>query len=134
MDPRSRSKKPALSKQPTRLAAALSFAAFAFGANAPAMAGSFYHDHAYADSYGNLVIYSPAGYKAIVVGKGYLAPKLAEATGKTPHIVYGSAATGVLSYLADRCARSAVIVHGRSYMYGLPDHAVPVLADDYCDR
>jgi hypothetical protein len=134
MDPRSVWTKPAILKKLARLAAALSCAAFAFGANAPAMAGSFYHDHAYADSYGNLVIYSPAGYKAIVVGKGYLAPKLAEATGKAPHIVYGSAAPGPVSYLADRCARSAVLLHGRSYMYGLPENVVPVPADDYCDR
>lgn len=123
-----------LSKNLARLAAALSVAAFFFGVNMPAMAGSFYHDHAYADSYGNLVIYSPAGYKAIVVGKGYLAPKLAEATRKAQPAVHGSVAPGAVYYLADRCARSAVILHGRSYMYGLPDNVVPVPADDYCNR
>jgi hypothetical protein len=115
------------------LAGGLSLAVIA-GGNTPARADSFYHDHAYADSYGNLVVYSPAGYKAIVVGKGYLAPKLAAATRKGPKVVYGSPAPGVAYYLADRCARSAVIVHGRSYMYGLPEHVVPVLADEYCDR
>jgi hypothetical protein len=116
------------------LAASLSVAALFFGANMPAMAASFYHDHAYADSYGNLVIYSPAGYKAIVVGKGYLAPRLAKATRNAHPTVHGSAAPGSVYYLADRCARSAVILHGRSYMYGLPDNVVPVPADDYCNR
>lgn len=122
-----------LSKNPARLAAGLSLAAFFLGVNAPAMAGSFYHDHAYSDSYGNLVIYSPAGYKAIVVGKGYLAPKLAEATRKAHPAVRGPVVPGAY-FLADRCARSAVILHGRSYMYGLPDNVVPVPADDYCNR
>jgi hypothetical protein len=105
-----------------------------FGANTPATAGSFYHDHAYADSYGNLVIYSPAGYKAIVVGKGYLAPKLAAASEKTAQVARGQAVPGTVYYLADRCARSAVLLHGRSYMYGLPENVVPVPADEYCGR
>lgn len=132
MEARSHSKKPAL-KRSIGVAAAMSLAVL-FGANTPATAGSFYHDHAYADSYGNLVIYSPAGYKAIVVGKGYLAPKLAAETGKVPHIARGAAAPGAVYYLADRCARSAVLLHGRSYMYGLPENVVPVPADEYCDR
>jgi hypothetical protein len=134
MDPRSLAKIPSLLKKAAGLTAALPLAALLFGAHAPAAAGSLYHDHAYADSYGNLVIYSPAGYKAIVVGKGYLAPKLAEATGKPHHAVHGPAAPGAVYYLADRCARSAVLLHGRSYMYGLPENVVPVPADDYCDR
>jgi len=125
---------PSHSKKLTGAAALFFFAAFAFGVDAPASAGSFYHDHAYADSYGNLVIYSPAGYKAIVVGKGYLAPKLAAATGKAPQIAQGPAVPGAAYELADRCARSAVLLHGRSYMYGLPENVVPVPADEYCDR
>ena len=42
-------------------------------ASGPAEAGWFYRDHAYADSFGNLVIYSPAGYKRIIVGQGHRA-------------------------------------------------------------
>lgn len=132
MEAHSHSKGPSRSKRSVGLAAVAAVVALA--ASAPASAGSFYHDHAYADSYGNLVIYSPAGYKAIVVGKGYLAPKLAAETGKVPHIARGAAAPGAVYYLADRCARSAVLLHGRSYMYGLPENVVPVPADEYCDR
>lgn len=131
MEARSHSKKPALKRS---IGAGAMFLASFFGAHAPALAGSFYHDHAYADSYGNLVIYSPAGYKAIVVGKGYLAPKLAAASEKTTHVARGQAVPGAVYYLADHCARSAVLLHGRSYMYGLPENVVPVPADEYCGR
>ena len=37
-------------------------------------------DHVYADSFGNLVIHSPAGYKRIIVGEGHLAKELSDFT------------------------------------------------------
>jgi len=98
---------------------------------APAAADSFYRDHAYADSFGNLVVYSPAGYKRIVVGKGYLAARLASAgESDGPHVVRLHRALGHHTYI--RRGECAVLLHGRSYMYGLPDNVVPVPAKD-CD-
>ena len=54
----------------------------AFALAAPAAAGGLYREHAYADSFGNLVVYAPSGYKRIVVGKGYLADRVASAAGE----------------------------------------------------
>jgi hypothetical protein len=103
----------------------------AFALAAPAAADSFYHDHAYADSFGNLVVYAPSGYKRIVVGKGYLADRVASADeGSGPHIVRLHRAPGQYAYI--RRGECAVLLHGRSYMYGLPDNVVPVPAKD-CD-
>jgi hypothetical protein len=104
---------------------------------APAAADSyFYRDHAYADSFGNLVVYSPSGYKRIVVGKGYLADKLASAAESDgPRVVHLHRAPGNYTYVRHPYAyrgECAVLLHGRSYMYGLPDNVVPVPAKD-CD-
>ena len=46
-----------------------------------ALAWSRYRDHVYADSFGNLVIQSPSGYKRIVVGQGHLAKELSSYEG-----------------------------------------------------
>jgi len=103
---------------------------------APATADSFYRDHAFADSFGNLVVYSPSGYKRIVVGKGYLADRLASAAESDgPHVVRLHDASRHHAYVRDTYARRgecAVLLHGRSYMYGLPENVVPVPAKD-CD-
>ena len=102
----------------------------------PAAADSFYRDHVYADSFGNLVVYSPAGYKRIVVGKGYLADRLASAgESDGPRVVRLRRAPGHHTYIRRTYAHRgecAVLLHGRSYMYGLPDNVVPVPAKD-CD-
>jgi hypothetical protein len=110
---------------------ALTGAAALLAAPLPATAGH-YHEHIYADAYGNLIIYSPSGYKQIVVGKGYLAEKLAAATGtaKEPKVLsLGRVPYGYYS----RCDYRAVLLHGRSYMYGLPDNVVPTPAYDDCE-
>jgi hypothetical protein len=87
----------------------------------PAYADSLYHDQVHADSFGNLVIYSSAGYKRIVVGKGHLAPEFAG--------LYDDRAERYEEPAARRaCNRQPVLLHGRSYMYGLPDNVVPVPA------
>ena len=106
----------------------------AFAMAAPSAAESFYRDHAYADSFGNLVVYAPSGYKRIVVGKGYLADKLANAAESDgPHVVRLRRAPGHYSYVRhSHRGVCAVLLHGRSYMYGLPDNVVPVPAKD-CD-
>ena len=96
-----------------------------------ASADGRYHDRVYADSFGNLIIYSAAGYKRIVVGEGHLAKELAGYTGsRGPAVVYLDRPNGVRGYVRD-CP--PVLLKGRSYMYGLPEHVVPEPARDYCD-
>lgn len=99
---------------------------------AAASAGGIYKEHVYADSFGNLVVDSAAGYKRIVVGKGYLADELAannRADG--PKVVYFDRPQRAHERRAyhPRHRRSChgVLLHGRSYMYGLPDNVVPEL-------
>ena len=85
-------------------------------------------DRVYADSFGNLVIHSAAGYKRIVVGEGHLAKELGAYT--------GSDEPAIVEYEPGRIVVRdcpAVLLKGRSYMYGLPDHVVPQPALDYCD-
>jgi hypothetical protein len=105
------------------LMAALAAAAVMLGAVA-SEAGQRKRDYAYADSYGNLIVYSRAGYKRIVVGQGHLAAELNEYSGigdDEPNVVR----------LNDRynlvidCYRPPVLLKGRSYMYGLTDGELP---------
>lgn len=108
-----------------RLVAALTAAVAMLGV-APSEAGQRKRDYAYADSYGNLVVYSRAGYKRIVVGQGHLAAEFNEYGGgeiddRDPRVVR----------LNDRynlvidCYRPPVLLKGRSYMYGLADGELP---------
>lgn len=97
----------------------------------PATAGDRYREKVHADSFGNLVIYSAAGYKRIVVGAGYLAPEF--------NATLGDDRPGIVNYEEGhsyrgriRCNRKPVLLHGRSYMYGLPDNVVPTPAGT-CD-
>jgi len=48
---------------------ALAIALATGGLTAAADAASRYRDHVYADSFGNLIVYSRAGYKRIVVAR-----------------------------------------------------------------
>ena len=114
-----------------RLNAGLSrkyFAAFAVAAMAaacavPASAGMRHHDRVYADSFGNLVIDSAAGYKRILVGEGKLAKELSAYTGAgRPEVAYAD------EYGHHDCYRPPVFVKGRSYMYGLADGEMPDLS------
>ena len=107
------------------LATSLAFAS-AVAVAVPASADFFdpATERAYADSYGNLVINSRAGYKRIVVGQGHLAPRQTAEDG--PSVVYlDDQAYRVRNIY--RCAGRPGIVHGRSYMYGLPDGVVRVI-------
>ncbi|TPI45198.1 hypothetical protein FJW05_19155 [Mesorhizobium sp. B2-9-1] len=100
--------------------AAATLAALAIAA--PAEAGLRHHDRVYADSFGNLVIDSAAGYKRIVVGEGKLAKKLSEYTGTgQPDVAYDDADE-------PGCYQPPVLVKGRSYMYGLSDGEMPNLS------
>jgi hypothetical protein len=110
--------------------AALVLAATSFGFAAPAMAWSRHHDRVYADSLGNLVIDSAAGYKRIIVGEGRLAKKLSDYTSAgqpeaEPEVVYEDEA----DHISRRgCYQPPVFVKGRSYMYGLSDGEMPNLS------
>jgi hypothetical protein len=89
--------------------------------------GGRYRDRVYADSFGNLVVYSPSGYKRIVVGEGHMARRMG-AHRSGPDVVYLDEADRVPFYRG--CP--AVLLKGRSYMYGLPDHVVPEPSRDFC--
>lgn len=102
------------------LAAAAALAALAA---MPAAAGSV-KDRVYADSFGNLVIHSPSGYKRIIVGQG----EAAEAYNLTgsyyePEVVYLESERPKRHLR--RCHRPPYLWRGRSHMYGLPENVVP---------
>lgn len=83
-------------------------------------------DHVYADSFGNLVVESTAGYKRIIVGQGKLAKELSAYVGDDrPRVEYLDRSAAV--YGGD-CYRPPVFVKGRSYMYGLSDGEMPELS------
>ncbi|UCI08347.1 hypothetical protein [Mesorhizobium sp. B1-1-8] len=104
--------------------AATALAAFAATIAAPAEAGLRHHDRVYADSFGNLVIDSAAGYKRIIVGEGRHAKQLSSFTGAgQPDVIYDSDDAG-----APGCYQPPVFVKGRSYMYGLSDGEMPNLS------
>ncbi len=99
--------------------------AFVSAIAAPAEAGLRHHDRVYADSFGNLVIDSAAGYKRIIVGEGKLAKQLSEYTGAgQPAVVYDESDEAG----APGCYQPPVLVKGRSYMYGLSDGEMPNLS------
>ncbi len=83
-------------------------------------------DHVYADSFGNLVIESAAGYKRILVGEGKLARELSGYVGAgQPEVEYYRESD---STVERDCYRPPVFVKGRSYMYGLSDGEMPELS------
>ncbi|TKT82837.1 hypothetical protein [Aquamicrobium sp. LC103] len=104
--------------------AGLAALALTISAIGMANAGSLYEDQVHADSFGNLVVYSSAGYKRILVGKGYAAESY-NLTGSyhEPEILLYDAPPPQRRL---RCSRYPVVLHGRSYMYGLPRNVVPV--------
>ena len=61
---------------PVVFAAALMAGAAVVSLPDGAFAGNRLHDHVYADSFGNLIVQSPYGYKRIIVGEGSLAKEL----------------------------------------------------------
>jgi hypothetical protein len=92
-------------------------------ASAPVLAGGL-HDHVYADSFGNLIIHSPAGYKRIIVGEGHLAKELSEFTSAgEPEIVYLDEEDRVA--VVRECYRPPWLIKGRSYMYGFDQGEIP---------
>lgn len=92
-------------------------------------------DRVEADSFGNLVVWSSAGYKRIVVGKGHLAPELADfVDAGRPKVVHGADGRDEGRARRDgdavhyrHCYRPPVLLKGRDYMYGLADGELPVI-------
>ncbi len=110
----------------SRLAALMTVAALT-GVAAPAFAGTRHHDRVYADSFGNLVIDSAAGYKRILVGEGRLAKQLSDYTSAgQPKVVYENESDEISG--SRDCYRPPVFVKGRTYMYGLSDGEMPDLS------
>ena len=101
------------------------------GVAAPAHAGGSLHDRIYADSFGNLIVHSRSGYKRIVVGQGHLARELAayEGAGSGDGVVYLDGDDEAVPY---ECWKPAVLLKGRSYMYGLEDGELPDLPGKWC--
>lgn len=106
--------------------AGVGLAALCAGATAPASAFQN-NDHVYADSFGNLVVDSAAGYKRIVVGQGHMARHMVAATAAgEPRVVYLDGAERDATW--SDCYRPPVFVKGRSYMYGLSEGEMPELS------
>ncbi|UDL87563.1 hypothetical protein LGH82_20505 [Mesorhizobium sp. PAMC28654] len=114
------------SKSTSQRLCALIMSAMAVGFAAPAIAGTNTRDHVYADSFGNLVIESAAGYKRILVGEGKLAKELSAYTSAgQPKVLYQNESGDPIS--GNDCYRPPAFVKGRSYMYGLSDGEMPDL-------
>jgi len=114
------------SKSTSQRLRALIISALAVGFSAPAIAGAGHQDRVYADSFGNLVIDSAAGYKRIIVGEGKLAKELSAFTSAgQPKVLYEHESDDVIS--GNDCYRPPAFVKGRAYMYGLSDGEMPDL-------
>ncbi len=103
------------------------------GVSAPANAAGPASDRIYADSFGNLVIHSRSGYKRIVVGQGHLAQELAdyEQPRDRDDVIYLDDVNGDPAPMRE-CWKPAVLLKGRSYMYGLEDGELPDLPGKWC--
>ena len=104
----------------TAVAAAATMLAATF-VSGPALAAEDGRDRVHADSFGNLVIHSQAGYKRIIVGMGHVAEAY-QLTGSyyEPEVVELDRERNVR-----RCSRPPHVWHGRSHMYGLDRGQVP---------
>ena len=88
-------------------------------------------ERSYSDSFGNLVIISPSGYKRIVVGQGDLAET---SVSGAPDVIYFdepvySTSQHRFPEASYRCSGGAAVYRGRSYMYGLSRDEVAVLVN-----
>ena len=73
-------------------------------------------ERVYDDSFGNLIIISPSGYKRIVVGMGYIAAEM-EAEERARYAEGGR--------YHRHCEYRPVLWKGREQMWGLADGEVP---------
>lgn len=109
------------------LLTAIAFTVPGLLAMSPAQADSLRTgDVVYADSFGNLVVESAAGYKRIVVGAGHRAAELRNfVASDEPTVLYAEREGMVRT----DCYRPGLWLQGRSHMYGLsPGDAPPMAA------
>lgn len=92
----------------------------------PAMAGGLFGETRFTDSFGNLIIHSPSGYKRIVVGQGDTSDRYIQSGFDKPKVAYLERRRGRILLREDEPYRYGALLKGRSYMYGLPDNVVPV--------
>lgn len=109
----------------TLAAGALALAAL-FSTSASGVAGDRTDAFVYADRYGNLVIHAASGFKRIIVGEGHRLDAVAPVDTGEPEVIVFDESAATDSVRSRRCPHG-VLVKGRSYMYGLPDNALPVL-------
>jgi hypothetical protein len=102
--------------------AAAAFAAALILALAPASAGGRLKERVYDDSFGNLIIVSPSGYKRIVVGMGHIAVEM-EAERQQEAAAWAPESGHPRAYR--HCYRPPVLWKGRGYMHGLADGEIP---------
>lgn len=103
---------------------ALLAAGLAFALASPVLAGGG-QDRVHADSFGNLVIDSAAGYKRIIVGQGHQARQLSRyLQAERPKVVYLDDTDAHAR--RHHCLRPPVLVKGRSYMYGFDQGVIPL--------
>ncbi len=115
-----------------KLLSAVPLAAGVFVAAAPAVAADSYGERYHADSFGNLIVYSPAGYKRIIVGQGHVLAEYEAQAAAEPQRFEDDGPT-VESHAYRHCYTVPGMFKGRSYMYGLPDGVVPTPARRICD-
>lgn len=99
----------------------------------PALAGDPYGERYHADTFGNLIVYSPAGYKRIIVGQGHVLAEYEAQVGVDGPESYYDDGAAVERYAFRHCRTVPGMFKGRSYMYGLPDGVVPTPARRVCD-
>lgn len=98
----------------------------------PVQAGGRSQDHVYADSFGNLVIDSAAGYKRIVIGQGDHVRDVAKflKSGQPDvEVVYADDEENSVVYERG-CYRPPALIKGRSYMYGFDQGEIPFQGGD----
>lgn len=106
------------------MAAAVVTAALGLGLGTAAAGNGWGHDRVYADSYGNLVIESAAGYKRILVGEGHQAKELAAYTrAGQPDVTVVEGVDGEV--VTTDCYKPPRLVKGRDYMYGFDQGEIP---------
>lgn len=100
-------------------------ASLVVGLAMPALASGRSYDHVYANSFGNLIVESAAGYKRIVVGQGRHARELSQYSGAgRPKVAQFDGGNGMATG-AD-CYQPPFLVKGRSYMYGFDQGEIPM--------
>jgi hypothetical protein len=126
------------------LGAALAITALSPAAISADMKQKFEGHYVYADNKGNLIVVKPGSYKQILVGQGKLAdsiknamgtPEPATDKGRQPTVIYLNASQNEneqyrqIDASVGECQGGATIIHGRSFMYGIPRNVTPVIGN-----